>query len=146
MVDWSRIYVNYILYDMDVFLCALLPNVVLTYFHNYTLSLFTVAIGTMDEVTHEEEISHIDVTVTKLISQSESIFKKSTDVWARSQVLKGVVNVPLRCGIRLGEGQFLFTGRVRLGQPVLQCAPRYEQWNTVLDDAVNHGLLECSYG
>ncbi|XP_071106109.1 meteorin-like protein [Haliotis cracherodii] len=103
-----------------------------------------VAIGTIDDVTHDEDTSHIRVTASKVVSQKEAIFQKPTAGWSRPYELKGVVQAPLRCGIRHGEGQFLFTGRVRLGQPVLQCAPRYEQWRAVLEMAQENGQLECA--
>ncbi len=98
----------------------------------------------MDGVHHDDDKSHIRVSVSKLLSQKESIFRKS-DVWSRPHELEGVIHAPLKCGIRHGEGEFLFTGRLRLGQPVLQCAPRYEQWKKVLEEALLQDELECTY-
>ncbi|XP_071106107.1 meteorin-like protein [Haliotis cracherodii] len=107
-----------------------------------------VAVGNMDDVDHDdvEETSVIRVSVTQLLSQKDAIFKKAENGWTRPHELKGVIHAPHRCGIRHGEGQFLFTGRVRLGQPMLQCAPRYEQWKSVLEMALLNDELECSYG
>ncbi|XP_067672915.1 meteorin-like protein [Haliotis asinina] len=102
-----------------------------------------VAVGTIDDVTHDVDTSRILVTASRVISQKEAIFQKPAG-WTRPHELKGVVHAPVRCGIRHGEGQFLFTGRVRLGQPMLQCAPRYEQWRAVLKMAQENGQLECT--
>ncbi|XP_046569660.1 meteorin-like protein [Haliotis rubra] len=103
-----------------------------------------VAIGTIDDVTHDEDTSRIRVTASRVISQKEAIFQKPTGGSAGPHELKGVVHAPVRCGIRHGVGQFLFTGRVRLGQAMLQCAPRYEQWRAVLKMAQENGQLECT--
>lgn len=43
----------------------------------------------------------------------------------------GRVEVPLQCGARAGEGEFLVMGVMRLGQPILRCAPRHEEWLTL---------------
>lgn len=40
----------------------------------------------------------------------------------------GRVVMPIHCGAKWGEGEFLVMGQMRLGQPVLRCAPRYQEW------------------
>lgn len=43
----------------------------------------------------------------------------------------GRVVMPIQCGAKWGEGEFLVMGDMRLGQPVLRCAPRYEEWSAL---------------
>ena len=40
----------------------------------------------------------------------------------------GKLKVPLHCGAQTGPGQFLVMGNVRLDQPMLRCAPWFQDW------------------
>lgn len=53
----------------------------------------------------------------------------------------GHVSVPIECGARAGEGEFLVMGVVRLGQPMLKCAPRHAEWVTLSKTA--HARAQC---
>ena len=51
------------------------------------------------------------------------------------------IMVPKKCGVRRGEGLFLFLGKLRLGKAILHCAPRFEEftkmWHRALDRKSN---------
>ncbi len=54
------------------------------------------------------------------------------------------VMVPKKCGVKVGSGQFLFLGRFRLGQAVLQCAPRLEDFSAMWQRAVEKQENPCT--
>lgn len=61
----------------------------------------------------EEEEEDNDISFSSLVEEGSYV---------------GRVVMPMQCGARWGDGEFLVMGVMRLGQPVLQCAPRYEEW------------------
>lgn len=97
----------------------------------------------MADVTHDEsrDVTEIKVHVSQIIQQrGEHFMRMRRD----SPVLEGTLLAPRKCGIRYGEGDFLFTGRVRLGHPTLHCAPFLDDWREILRRAEEEGDLECS--
>lgn len=118
--------------------------------------VFSVAHGRIDTVLHDLEAqeSEVRIEATRVIRQTQTIFqmdKKHTSdeqntngVTKQGQTYKGAVYFPLKCGIRKGEGQFLFIGRVRLGRGLLQCAPRLEDFHEMYKIAEREGRNFCS--
>ena len=53
------------------------------------------------------------------------------------------LHVPLSCKVKIGGGQFVFMGRKRLGDAVLFCAPRLEEWQQWIVQANIDGTAQC---
>lgn len=55
----------------------------------------------------------------------------------------GTLHLPLTCQVKHGSGEFVFMGRKRLGDAVLFCAPRLEEWQQWVQQAQNDGTAQC---
>ncbi|KAK8731409.1 hypothetical protein OTU49_007592 [Cherax quadricarinatus] len=123
-----------------------------------------VARGSIVGVADDASLSRTLITVraTKLIQQTSPVFKHSRALKLTSSEEQGKeeeeeelsnflleaesgylgrVEVPLQCGARAGDGEFLVMGVMRLGQPLLRCAPRHQEWVTL---ALNsHSRAQC---
>lgn len=55
----------------------------------------------------------------------------------------GTLHLPLTCQVKHGSGEFVFMGRKRLGDAVLFCAPRLEEWQQWIQQAQNDGSAQC---
>lgn len=55
----------------------------------------------------------------------------------------GTLHVPLTCQVKHGSGEFIFMGRKRLGDAVLWCAPRLEEWQQWILQAQMDGSAQC---
>jgi len=53
------------------------------------------------------------------------------------------LHLPLSCHVKAGSGEFLFMGRKRLGDAVLWCAPRLEEWQHWISQANTQGSAQC---
>ncbi|XP_074648713.1 meteorin-like protein [Tubulanus polymorphus] len=100
--------------------------------------------GEMESVKDIPEISHteVNVKVNKLYRQPfiKQPFKTSAN---HPKIYNGSVYTPTKCHVMYGEGEFLFTGKIRFGRPILQCAPQWEQWVQLRSDAVRNGAYMC---
>lgn len=99
-----------------------------------------VARGTIRHVKEAEEHWSVTVEVSRLYRQKIQIFL-SGGVRARSWM--GQIKVPLQCGAKAGEGDFLFTGAVRFGKAWMGCAPRYKDFLRVYNEAERKGTNPC---
>ncbi|CAL4097638.1 unnamed protein product [Meganyctiphanes norvegica] len=100
-----------------------------------------VARGTIVDVADEARLSRTMVTVkaSKLYQQNQIIFRHERHgddtqnlIHTDGPGLTGKVEVPLQCGARMGEGEFLLMGSLRLGDPILRCAPRFKEWEQIV--------------
>ncbi|KAL8557905.1 hypothetical protein ACOMHN_066243 [Nucella lapillus] len=94
-----------------------------------------VAVGSIHETHHPEEDqehTHITIAAAQLVHQTHPVFQR---LHRDDRFLYGTVRAPAKCGIRQGQGSFLFTGRMRLGKPKLRCAPFYEDWLKISKEA-----------
>ncbi|XP_069510646.1 meteorin-like protein [Ambystoma mexicanum] len=100
--------------------------------------------GSIREVTNdvEEQKSIIDVAVNRLYRQKTKIFT----VLGTNESWEGQIRTPLECGVKPGQGEFLFTGRVHFGEPRLGCAPRYNDFLRIYKEAKEKGLNPCEIG
>lgn len=102
--------------------------------------MFSVARGSIKKVEQEEEHSAVDVEISRLYRQKTQVFV-SGGVRVRSWT--GSIKMPLQCGVRSGEGEFLFTGTVRFGEAWMGCAPRYKDFLQFYNEAQRQGTNPC---
>ncbi|XP_007483483.1 meteorin-like protein isoform X2 [Monodelphis domestica] len=100
--------------------------------------------GSIQNVTNEPEQqeSIIDIHVSKLYRQKNKVFQlvESSESW------QGQIKTLLECGVKPGNGDFLFTGRIHFGEARLSCAPRFKDFLRMYKDAENKGLNPCEIG
>ena len=120
-----------------------LSSVVYSDFDSYwLLFVSTVAVGSIHQTrqpdNHVDSSDHtqVEVAVAQLVHQTSPVFQR---VRRDDRFLYGTIRVPSKCGVRAGKGDFLFTGRMRLGKAKLRCAPYYEDWLKIST------LAECAY-
>ena len=118
-----------------------------------------VARGFITGVSHDAKMQRtvIDILASKVLSQTTSVFspekssnskllgtksssslsnKHNFDVlYDKKKKLRGKVHYPLVCGAKSGPGEYLFLGSIRLGDPVLKCAPKIQDWERVVKKA-----------
>ncbi|XP_072224671.1 meteorin-like protein [Leuresthes tenuis] len=99
-----------------------------------------VARGSIKKVEQEEEHSSVTVVISRLYRQKTQVFA-SGGVRVRSWT--GHIKMPLRCGVKSGEGDFLFTGTVRFGEAWMGCAPRYKDFLRLYQEAQLQGTNPC---
>ena len=97
-----------------------------------------------DSNFHSKDISSSDLLVGSANSRS-SHFKSSSSIQMSqgTDLFEGAIRAPRKCKIRHGKGQFLFTGRVRLGIAFLQCAPRLQDFQEIWKQGSNNGQNPC---
>lgn len=74
------------------------------------------------------ETSELGVKVTKVTRGDSSTNQEAGGV---STGQTTTLLRPLKCGSKLGEGEFLFLARRRLGETVVTCAPRWQEWKRI---------------
>lgn len=102
-----------------------------------------VVVGSMNSVHHNDELdkTRIDVSVAQMIRQKGSHFARTR---RDSPTLDGHIFAPRKCGVVKGEGLFLMTGRVRLGELRIGCAPYLSEWESIVNRAELEGRMECT--
>lgn len=95
----------------------------------------------MDEVFHMEETTHISVAVSQIIREIGSHFSRPH---RQSNELQGIITMSRKCDTVKGEGMFLMTGRERLGELRMKCAPHFHEWESIVDQAEREGWMECT--
>lgn len=110
----------------------------------YVLFLFPVIRGSIQDVTNEaeEQESVIHVGVNKLYRQKSKVFQLTGE----SGNWRGQIKTPLECGVKPGDGDFLFTGRMHFGEARLGCAPRFKDFQRMYKEAKDKGLNPCEIG
>jgi hypothetical protein len=120
-----------------------------------TLLLVSIAVtrGLIRSIENKEEleVSQLTVKVTKLLRRAteDSLSSTSTpDDESNSVVTVGsdeqvFVNVALHCGARHGTGEFVFMARRKLGDLALSCAPRLEDWVSIVRKINKEGTAHC---
>ncbi|XP_025907235.1 meteorin-like protein [Nothoprocta perdicaria] len=100
--------------------------------------------GSIQDVTNEEEEqeSIIHVGVSRLYRQKSKVFQLTGE----SGNWRGQIKTLLECGVRPGDGDFLFTGRMHFGEARLGCAPRFRDFQRMYKEAKDKGLNPCEIG
>ncbi|GAB6027775.1 hypothetical protein CHUAL_002010 [Chamberlinius hualienensis] len=101
--------------------------------------------GSISGIYHNEELSRTELNIRakSVVRQNAAIFHKTENDDKLNNVMYGTVNVPLWCGVKQGGGNFMFMGRIMLEEPVISCAPRLEEWNSVREEAIRQGTNQC---
>ncbi|XP_054616164.1 meteorin-like protein isoform X2 [Dunckerocampus dactyliophorus] len=99
-----------------------------------------VARGSIKQVAQEEECSSVSVDISRLYRQKIHVFVSGGP---RVRRWSGHIKMPLQCGVKPGEGEFLFTGTVRFGEAWMGCAPRYKDFVRLYRQALRQGTNPC---
>ncbi|XP_067014099.2 meteorin-like protein [Anabrus simplex] len=97
------------------------------------------------------EMTQVTVKVTKLLRHStedglcgeQGCESNLLDSSKAERVGEVVVQVPQHCGARHGLGEFVFMARRKLGELALQCAPRLEDWASLVRSITQDGTAHC---
>ncbi|XP_014809632.1 PREDICTED: meteorin-like protein [Calidris pugnax] len=100
--------------------------------------------GSIQDVTNEaeEQESVIHVGVNKLYRQKSKVFQLTGE----NGNWRGQIKTLLECGVKPGDGDFLFTGRMHFGEARLGCAPRFKDFQRMYKEAKDKGLNPCEIG
>jgi hypothetical protein len=107
----------------------------------------SVARGKLKEVTNDEDDDWTKVTmsVTKLYRHTlvdpdrERVFSQNSI----STNLEGVVHFPNNCRANVAAGEYLLMGNVKLGLPIVTCAPTWREWQLAIKAAAAKKSLNC---
>ncbi|XP_023394616.2 meteorin-like protein isoform X1 [Loxodonta africana] len=101
--------------------------------------------GSIQDVTNEPEQqeSAIHLNVSSLYRQKSKVFQPDPEGGGR---WRGHIKTLLKCGVRPGLGDFLFTGQMHFGEAWLGCAPRFTDFQRMYRDAKQKGLNPCEIG
>lgn len=129
--------------------------------HAYcTSDLVTRGIIRSIEKRSEIEMSEVTVKVTKHLRHSSSGVGGEDDFDSEEYTENSVVgsnskkntnnedgvvylHVPIHCGARHGDGEFVFMARRKLGELALTCAPRLEDWADIVRTENHNGSAHC---
>lgn len=99
-----------------------------------------VARGSIKKVEREAEHSSVSVEINRLYRQKTQVFAPGG---VRVRRWTGSIKMPPQCGVKSGEGEFLFTGLVRFGEAWMGCAPRYKDFLRFYEEARQQGTNPC---
>lgn len=91
--------------------------------------MVSVARGSIAAVSHdpERQTSLVAVRAARVYWQHGQVFEPM----AAEASWRGRLRTLLRCRVRPGDGEFLFTGSEHFGEAWLGCAPRYKDFLSV---------------
>uniref|UniRef100_A0A452HQ27 Uncharacterized protein n=1 Tax=Gopherus agassizii TaxID=38772 RepID=A0A452HQ27_9SAUR len=99
--------------------------------------------GSIQNVSHDPEnhMSQVEVSGQKVYRQKNRIFRQdeATGEW------KGPIKTLLRCKVKKGAGDFLFTGNEHFGEAWLGCAPRFKDFSSIYQTARERGTNPCEF-
>lgn len=110
----------------------------------FCLCFFLVVRGTIQSVINEEDQqdSIISININRIYRQKTRIFHSAEE----SGRWQGQIKTLLQCGVKPGDGDFLFTGSMHFGEARLGCAPRYKDFQRMYKEAKDKGLNPCEIG
>ncbi|XP_061741227.1 meteorin-like protein [Nerophis ophidion] len=93
--------------------------------------------GNIDKVLHDlaGHLSLVEVSAARVHWQRSAVFRRHSDAPGSLNPWRGVIRAHLQCGIRPGDGEFLFTGSEHFGEAWLGCAPRYKDFLSIYQTA-----------
>lgn len=87
------------------------------------------------------ETTQMSIRITKLIRHTtEDDLSFTTNSVDPDDI---VVEVPQHCGVSHGTGEFVFMARRKLGALRLQCAPRLEEWASLVNTLSREDKAHC---
>ena len=120
---------------------------------NLSFVLIAVTRGIIRGIENKDEleVAQVTVKITKLLRQSTEdnvsmispVSGDSNSVVMEDSDEQVSVNVARHCGARPGTGEFVFMARRKLGDLALSCAPRLEDWATVVRKINKDGTAHC---
>ncbi|CAA9998869.1 unnamed protein product, partial [Nesidiocoris tenuis] len=110
--------------------------------HAYCSSeLVTRGIIQRVEPIEDTDVSDIVVKVTKTLRRWPSTW--DTNEIEEASPGKEIVQVGRHCGAQHGAGEIVIMARRKLGQLVLRCAPRLQEWQDVIKEAIAKDSAHC---
>lgn len=88
----------------------------------------SVVRGYIRNISHDpvRQTSVVEVAAARVYRQRSGAFELHPS--ASPPSWRGHILTPLRCGVKPGDGAFLFTGSEHFGEVWLGCAPRYKDF------------------
>uniref|UniRef100_T1J800 NTR domain-containing protein n=1 Tax=Strigamia maritima TaxID=126957 RepID=T1J800_STRMM len=116
--------------------------------HNFCVSDF-VAKGIITSIRDNNQLerSEIKIKAHKVIREATTpVFKQQQNMFTNDELQEQytTLHVPSKCHVMQDDGEFVFMGRLRLGDPILRCAPRLEEWNKLKDQVAVSGRSQCT--
>uniref|UniRef100_A0A8C4NCZ8 Meteorin like, glial cell differentiation regulator a n=1 Tax=Eptatretus burgeri TaxID=7764 RepID=A0A8C4NCZ8_EPTBU len=84
-------------------------------------------------------VAAIEISTLRIFRQKEDVFSPV----GQGQARLGTLWAPLCCGVRKGDGAFLFTASLHFGEAWLSCAPRYHEFRKLYKHAQHVGINPC---
>ncbi|XP_026997139.1 meteorin-like protein isoform X1 [Tachysurus fulvidraco] len=100
--------------------------------------------GLIRNVTHdlERQTSVVEVQKGRVYRQRSGVFGREPN---HSGSWHGYIHTLLKCGVKAGAGQFLFTGAELFGEAWLGCAPRFKDFQILYHSAKRAHLMPCDF-
>lgn len=97
-------------------------------------------------VSHDcwSQTSSVEVWASRVYWQRSGVFEHQLDP-SGSPSWHGRIHTMLRCHVKPGDGEFLFTGSEHFGEAWLGCAPRYKNFLSVYEKARLERRNSCDF-
>ncbi|XP_017277289.1 meteorin-like protein [Kryptolebias marmoratus] len=101
--------------------------------------------GHIKKVSHDSahQTSVVEVSAARVYRQRSGAFQPHPSVSPPSW--RGHIHALLRCRVKPGAGEFLFTGSEHFGEAWLGCAPRFKDFLSVYHKARREGRNSCDF-
>ncbi|XP_059204014.1 meteorin-like protein [Centropristis striata] len=83
----------------------------------------------------ERQTSVVEVSAARVYWQRGGVFEQQASLSGSPRSWRGHIHTLLRCHVKPGDGEFLFTGSQHFGEAWLGCAPRYKDFLSVYQAA-----------
>ncbi|XP_037544463.1 meteorin-like protein [Nematolebias whitei] len=101
--------------------------------------------GHIRNISHDpvRHTSVVEVAAARVYRQRSGAFELHPS--ASPPSWRGHIHIPLRCGVKPGDGAFLFTGSEHFGEAWLGCAPRYKDFLSAYHEARRERRNFCDF-
>ncbi|XP_070836975.1 meteorin-like protein [Chaetodon trifascialis] len=106
--------------------------------------------GSIKNVSHDtaRQTSLVEVSALRVYWQRSGVFEQQAATSGSSRPVsswRGHIRTLLRCQVKPGDGDFLFTGSEHFGEAWLGCAPRYKDFLSVYQTAWAARRNSCDF-